>query len=85
MTVFLKSGLLGIFLFLFYIYYLMKNQKSDILMVQNINMLLIGTGIFLIISNWVFLGMYNLSDNKSLLVGFLIALREFEIQKKVNK
>lgn len=85
MTVFLKSGLLGIFLFLFYIYYLMKNEKSDILMVQNINMLLIGTGIFLIISNWVFFGMYNLSDNKSLLVGFLIALREFEIQNKVNK
>jgi hypothetical protein len=84
MTVFLKSGLIGIFLFLFYIYYLLKNQKSDIPMVQNINMLLIGTGIFLIISNWVFLGMYNTSDNKSILVGFLIAFREFEIQKRAN-
>ena len=83
MTALLKSGILGVFLLLFYIYFLMKNQKSDIPLVQNINMLLIGTGIFLIISNWVFLGMYNLSDNKSILVGFLIALREFEIQKKV--
>ena len=84
MTAFLKSGLLGIFLLLFYIYYLLKNQKSKIPFVQNINMLLIGTGVFLIISNWVFLGMYNTSDNKSILVGFLIAFREFEIKKRAN-
>jgi hypothetical protein len=84
MTVFLKSGVLGIFLLLFYLYILMKNRKSNILLVQNINMLLVGTAVFLIISNWVFLGMYNTSDNKSIIVGFLIALREFEIQKKRN-
>jgi hypothetical protein len=84
MTAFLKSGILGVFLLLFYIYLLLKNQKSNIPLVQNINMLFIGTGVFLIISNWVFLGMYNLSDNKSILVGFLIALREFEIQKKIQ-
>ena len=84
MTVFLKSGVLGIFLLVFYLYILMKNRKSKIPLVQNINMLLVGTAVFLIISNWVFLGMYNTSDNKSIVVGFLIALREFEIQKKHN-
>ncbi len=84
MTALLKSGIMGVFLLLLYIYFLLKNQKSDIPLVQNINMLFIGTGIFLIISNWVFLGMYNTSDNKSILVGFLIAFREFEIKKKVN-
>ena len=84
MTAFLKSGILGVFLLLYYIYLLIKNQKSNISLVQNINMLLLGTGIFLIISNWVFLGMYNLSDNKSILVGFLIALREYEIQKRIQ-
>lgn len=84
MTVFLKSGVLGIFLLLFYLYILIKNPKSKIPLVQNINMLLVGTAVFLIISNWVFLGMYNTSDNKSIVVGFLIALREFEIQKKYN-
>jgi hypothetical protein len=84
MTALLKSGILGVFLLLFYIYTLMKNQKSNITLVQNINMLLIGTGIFLFISNWVFLGMYNTSDNKSILVGFLIAYRELEIQKSAN-
>ena len=62
----------------------MKNRKSKIPLVQNINRLLVGTAVFLIISNWVFLGMYNTSDNKSILVGFLIALREFEIQKNNN-
>ena len=84
MTAFLKSGVIGIFLLLFYIYILMKNRKSKIPLVQNINRLLVGTAVFLIISNWVFLGMYNTSDNKSILVGFLIALREFEIQKNNN-
>lgn len=84
MTALLKSGIIGVFLLLFYIYFLLKNRKSDIPLVQNINMLLIGTGIFLIISNWVFLGMYNTSDNKSVLVGFLIALREFKIKNTVN-
>ena len=84
MTALLKSGILGVLLLLFYIYFLLKNQKSNIPLVQNINMLLIGTGIFLIISNWVFLGMYNTSDNKSILVGFLIAFREFEIKNKIN-
>ena len=84
MTAFLKSGVIGIFLLLFYIYILMKNRKSKIPLVQNINRLLVGTAVFLIISIWVFLGMYNTSDNKSILDGFLIALREFEIQKNNN-
>jgi hypothetical protein len=84
MTVFLKSGVLGVFLMLFYLYILMKNRKSNIPLVQNINMVLVGTAVFLILSNWVFLGMYNTSDNKSIVVGFLIALREFEIQKNSN-
>ena len=84
MTVFLKSGIVGVFLLVFYLYILMNNRKSKIPLVQNINMLLVGTAVFLIISNWVFLGMHNTSDNKSIVVGFLIALREFEIQKKHN-
>jgi len=75
MTVFLKSGLLGIFIYLYSIFLLFKQKKSDIPIIQNINLLLLGTGVFLIFSNWVFLGVYNKSDNKSLLIGLLFCYK----------
>lgn len=76
MTVFLKSGLLGIFIYLYTIFLLFRQQKSDIPIVKNINLLLVGTGVFLIFSNWVFSGLYNLLDNKSILIGLLFCYKE---------
>jgi hypothetical protein len=76
MIVFLKSGLLGIFFYLFTIFYFFKSVKTENEIIQAINLLFIGTGVFLFISNWVFLGFYNLTETKSILVGFLIAYRE---------
>lgn len=76
MIVFLKSGLLGIFIYLFHIYYFWRKKASEVALVKHLNLLFIGTGVFLIISNWVFLGFYNLIDTKTVLIGFLIAYRE---------
>lgn len=76
MIVFLKSGLLGILIYLYTIFYFFKTRKSENQVVQNINLLFIGTGVFLFISNWVFLGFYNLTESKTILIGFLIAYRE---------
>ncbi len=76
MIVFLKSGLLGILIYLFTIIYFFYPFKTDNSLVTQINLLFIGTGVFLIISNWVFLGFYNLTETKSILIGFLIAYRE---------
>ncbi|MEO5777764.1 MAG: hypothetical protein ABIQ27_12735 [Flavobacterium sp.] len=76
MIVFLKSGLLGIFIYLFTIFYFFNSSKSDNPVVNQITLLFIGTGVFLFISNWVFLGFYNLTETKSILIGFLIAYRE---------
>ena len=76
MIVFLKSGLLGILIYLFTIIYFFKTLKSDNTLINQINLLFIGTGVFLLISNWVFLGFYNLTETKSILIGFLIAYRE---------
>jgi len=76
MIVFLKSGLLGIFIYLFTIFYFFHSPKSDNIIVNQITLLFIGTGVFLFISNWVFLGFYNLTETKSILLGFLIAYRE---------
>jgi len=76
MIVFLKSGLLGIFIYFFTIIYFFKKVPSDLNMINQINLLFLGTGIFLFVSNWVFLGFYNLTESKSILIGFLIAFRQ---------
>lgn len=76
MIVFLKSGLLGLFIFFYTIYFFFIKRKSNNELINNINLLFIGTGVFLILSNWVFLGFYNLIDTKTILVGFLICYRE---------
>lgn len=76
MIVFLKSGLLGILIYMFTIIFFFRKVKSDKPIVNAINLLFIGTGIFLFVSNWVFLGFYNLTESKTILIGFLIAYRE---------
>ncbi len=76
MIVFLKSGLLGLLIYSFTIIYFFKKTESNINMVKQINLLFLGTGVFLFVSNWVFLGFYNLTESKSILIGFLIAYRQ---------
>lgn len=75
MIVLLKSGLVGIFIYLFTIIFFFRNKKTDDEQGKYINALFFGTGIFLFISNWVFLGFYNLTETKSILIGLLIAYR----------
>lgn len=81
MTVFLKSGILGVIFLLIFLIILYRQRKSDFENVQAINYLLIGSSVFLIVSNWVFLGLYLKLDNKSIIIGFLIALREVMIRE----
>lgn len=76
MIVFLKAGILGILIYLFTITFFFKKKSSLHPQIRTINLLFLGTGIFLLISNWVFLGFYNLTESKSILIGFLIAYRE---------
>jgi len=76
MTVFLKTGLLGICIYIYTIYLLFKQNRSKFPVIQNINLLLVGTGTFLIFSNWVFMGLYNLRDNKALVIGLLFCFVE---------
>jgi len=80
MTIFLKSGIFGVLICLFSIVYLLKQNKSDLPIVRNLNYLLVGTGVFLFVSYWVFLGFYFKYDNKSILIGFIICYREFLIK-----
>jgi O-antigen ligase len=85
MTIFLKSGLLGLTLFLIFFVLLYKQKRSQIQMINNINMLLMGTAVFLILSTWVFMGVYFKLDNKSIIIGFVIAMREYIIKNSNQK
>ena len=75
MTVLLKAGLAGLFIYLISIFLLFKNSFVENKKLQLLNRLFIGTGVFLIISNWVFMGFYNPVDTKTLLIGFLFAYK----------
>lgn len=75
-TVFLKSGVFGVLFLIVFMYLLGKPKQSELVSVKNINLLLTGTAVFLIVSNWVFMGLYLKLDNKSILLGFMICYRE---------
>ena len=84
MTTYLKSGMIGILILLFSIYLVYNQPKSTIPINHNINLMLLGTAFFLIVSNWVLMGYYFTEYSKSILVGFLIAYKEIT-QKEVNR
>ncbi|MEN3323817.1 hypothetical protein VP395_08770 [Mariniflexile soesokkakense] len=84
MTIFLKSGLIGVFLTFAFIYLLFRQKKSEHLVINSINYLLIGSAVFLILSNWVFMGLYLKLDNKSIFLGFLLCYKELIIKEKLK-
>lgn len=83
MLVILKTGILGLLIYLFSISFFFRKNHNSHPQLINIHYLFIGTGVFLIVSNWVFMGFYNLIDTKSLLIGFLFAYKHHLI--KTNK
>ena len=85
MTVFLKSGIFGVFFLLWFILTLMRQKGNSDEAIKHINYFLTGTAIFLIFSNWVFLGLYLKLDNKSVIIGFLIALRQVIYKENINR
>ena len=82
MTVLLKSGFLGVFFLLISIYLLFIKKKSQIPIVKNLNYLMIGSGVFMIMSCWVFMGYYFAADTKSIFIGLIIFYREFVLNEK---
>lgn len=82
MTVYLKAGIVGVLLLIYSVSLFFRRRYSDDPEIQAINYILIGTGIYLILSYWVFMGFYFPADTKSVVIGFLIAHRENLIRKK---
>ena len=83
MTVLLKTGLLGLGIYLFSIFFFFRKNNEPTEALKNILYLFIGTGVFLIVSNWVFMGFYNLIDTKTLLIGFLFAYKN-DLKKQIK-
>ncbi len=83
MTVLLKTGLLGLGIYLLSIFFFFRKNNETTEALKNIHYLFIGTGVFLIVSNWVFMGFYNLIDTKTLLIGFLFAYKN-DLKKQIK-
>ena len=83
MTTYLKSGILGVLIFTFSIVLLFNQKRTKIPINKQLNLLLIGTSVFLIVSNWVLMGYYFTQDSKSILVGLFIAYKEIS-QRNYN-
>jgi hypothetical protein len=86
-TVFLKSGVVGLALSIWFIVLLYKQRKSYSNLNRHIGLLLTGTAIYLVLANWVLLGLYLKLDNKAILIGFLLAYRHilFRQDKPVDR
>lgn len=84
MTVFLKAGLLGVGILLLSIAFFFRYKSSADPLVQSLNNLYLGTGLFLIVSYWVFLGLYFVPDSKSVFLGFLIAYKGQLLRKSIT-
>lgn len=83
MTVFLKSGLIGVSLIIIFIFILGRHKKTDLPIIKNINLLILATAIYLIVANWVLLGLFLKIDNKSILIGFLICYKHLVQKEKI--
>ncbi|MXN92580.1 hypothetical protein GR160_15230 [Flavobacterium sp. Sd200] len=84
MTVFLKSGLIGDIILIISILLFFRHKKTDDSRVKHLNYLMTGTGLFLVMSYWVFMGLYFVPDSKSVIIGFLIRYRENVIASLKN-
>lgn len=76
MTTYLKSGIVGVAILIISIFFLFRQRSTQIPINKQINFLLAGTSIFLLVSNWVLMGYYFTQDSKSVIVGLLFAYRE---------
>lgn len=76
MTTYLKSGIIGVVILLISIILLYRQKKSRIPIVRQFNYLIVGTSLFLLVSNWVLMGYYFTMDSKTILVGLMLCYTE---------
>lgn len=83
-TVWFKAGMLAMVLMFVFIYYLYKPLSALTDEIRHFNYLLMGSAIYLIFSNWVFMGLYLKLDNKSIILGAILCYR-FYLYKQAKE
>lgn len=78
MTVYLKSGIVGVILLVIGILALGR-FRTGVYEDRYLDYLVTGTVVFLFFSYWVFLGLYFKADTKSIVIGALVALLQRRI------
>jgi len=81
MTTYLKSGIVGVIIMLFSIGLLFNQKKSSIPINRQFNFMMIGSSIFLLVSNWVLMGYYFTQDSKSILIGLMFAYKDITYKR----
>jgi|688.fasta_scaffold00529_6 hypothetical protein len=84
-TMFLKAGLLGVLLLNVFIVFMPIREKTSNVLLNNYKRLIFGSAIFMVLSNWVFMGLFLKFDNKSIFFGFAYAYYEFLKAKSKEK
>lgn len=73
-TVFMKTGIAGLLLSILFIIFLFRKSRNIDAQTLYMSRLMRGTAVFMIISMWVFLGLYQKYDVKSIIIGFLFCM-----------
>jgi hypothetical protein len=81
MTVFLKSGFIGIFFMLYFLFTLLKQKKTNNDLVNQLNLILFATAVYLFFDNWVLLGLYLKTESKAVIIGFILCYKELILKK----
>ncbi|MFN3640250.1 MAG: hypothetical protein ACK4UK_04965 [Flavobacterium sp.] len=85
-TIFLKSGLLGLLISFYFLTLFWKKSNHSDEVITSLDKLFVASGVFLILANWVLLGIYLKLDNKAIIFGYLLAYRHYLISnQKVNE
>jgi hypothetical protein len=82
-----KTGILGLFLYLFFLFklYFQSYQKTDNLQIKYFGNLLSATSVYLIFSSLIITGLYNLVEETTILLGIFIALKSNAKTLQLNK
>ncbi len=82
MTVFLKSGFIGIFFMLYFLRLLLIQRKTKNEYINNLRLVLFATAVYLFFDNWVLLGLYLKTESKSVIIGFILCYVEYQIKQQ---
>ncbi len=82
MTVFLKSGFIGVFFMLYFLRLLLKQRKSKNEYINQLSLILFATAIYLFFDNWVLLGLYLKTESKSVVIGFILCFIEYKTREQ---